>query len=273
VAANGFNGRIAATQSAGLHIGVPLFKMGELGFTLIDLSAGGLAAGFPYGNMVVYGANLKLNPIGRWRISAEAAKSVTQLGIDTGDGLDNEDNNAYLLNVGWGGAKFDIGAGYQYVDPRYSAPGYWNKLGNWYNPTNVRGPFVRVGYNLSSSLNLHLGGDFLEGARNRPGFTIGDDLQRIAAGVNWKVSKTVSTSLDYESVFWDLSAASSASGVASKPIEQYLTLGAGLNLSSNTILKMAYQIINYQDVGGGFTGIAGASSNATVFTTQVAVHF
>jgi hypothetical protein len=265
-------GAQAATQSAGLHIGIPLFKLGELGFTLIDLSSG---TGPVFNNAVIYGANLKLKDIGRFRISAEGAKSVTQKGIDTADGQRNNDNNAYVLNVGWGSGPVDIAAGYQYIDPRFNAPGYWNKLGNWYNPTNIRGPFVRVGYAFSPSLHVHLGGDFLEGARNRNatgGGGIGDNLQRVNAGVNWRVNKTFTLSGDYEGVFWDLSPASSASGANAKPVEQYITLGAGVNLTGNTILKLAYQIINFQDVGGGF-GFPLGTSNATVFTTQVAVHF
>ncbi len=234
--------------------------------------------------MVIYGANLKLNPIGRIKVSAEAAKSVTQVSIDTGDGLQNDDNNAYLLNVGYASGGIDATVGYQYIDPRYSAPGYWNKIGNWYNPTNVRGPFVRVLYDLTPSLRFHIGGDFLEGARNRTGgdvisgvllpigtgLGIGDNVNRVTAGVRWRATKQLAVGADYEGVFWDLQASSSASGVPAKPIEQYLTFDVGLNLNSNTVLKAAYQIIGIKDLSGGF-GLG--NWNGTVFTTQVAVHF
>jgi hypothetical protein len=280
-------GQIFATQSAGLHVGIPLFKFGELGMTIIDLSSGGThtdatgaAVAVPYNNMVVYGANLKLNDMGRFKVSAEAAKSVTGTSISNSDGLSNDDNNAYMLNAGWGGSKFDVQAGYQYVDPRFSAPGYWNKIGDWYNPTNIAGPFVRVGYSLTSAIHLNLGGDILQGARNRSavgsgsGFGIGDGINRVNAGLKWNLNKKVDVSAEYEGVFWDLGGTtSSASGHNAHPVEQFITFGAGLNLTSNTVLKVAYQIINYQDVGGGFTGVAGSSLNGSVFTTQVAVHF
>lgn len=289
-------GAAVARQAAGLHLGIPLFKYGELGFTLDDFSAGppGTPAPFgpnptgQYGNVVVYGANLKLNPIGKFLISAEGAKSVTQLDIQTSDGVPNDDNNAGVVNVGYNSGPVKAQLGYQYIDPRFAAPGYWNKIGDWYNPTNIMGPFLRVNYNFSHTLQGYIGGDYYNGARNRygltgpftgTGFTIGDNIARATAGVKWNVTKMVNLSADYEGVFWRLDPATSGSGVDAKPVEQYITFGAGVNLASNTVLKLAYQIIGVRDVGGGFgysnfpgSGDGGVT-NASVFTTQVAVHF
>jgi hypothetical protein len=290
-------GQIFATQSAGLHVGVPLFKWGELGLTLIDLSSGcshfdasGTAIAVPYNNLVVYGANLTLKNLGKIKFNAEAAKSVTQKGIDTSDGTNNDESAAYVVNLGYGSGPLDVQAGYQYIDPRFSAPGYWNKIGNWYNPTNVQGPFARLTYGLTKAVQIHLGGDYLSGARNRSfavgaggivnsGMSMGTSLIRADAGVKWNLTRRLNLMADYEGVFWDLSGAVSATGARSKPVEQWITIGAGLNLTRNAVLKLAYQMINYQDVGGGFGsgaiagGAFGNSLNGGVFTTQVAVHF
>src|SRR5205807_1725338 len=75
--------------------------------------------------------------------------------------------NAYQLNVGYNTGPVKATAGYQYIDPRFAAPGYWNKIGSWYNPTNVQGPYARVSYNFTNALSGHVGGDWLSGARNR----------------------------------------------------------------------------------------------------------
>lgn len=278
-------GSILANQSAGLHVGIPVAKIGELGLTLIDLSESGANTNPGFHNEVVYGANFTAAPIGRIKISAEAAKSVNQLSFDKGSavaGETNEDNNAYLLNVGYDSGPITATAGYQYYDPRFASPGYWNKLGNWYNPSNLRGPFLRLGYKLNESLSLSLGGDMLEGARNRnggvagTGFNIGDNANRVTAGVHYNPNKRVTTGVSYEGVFWDLISKASPGAGRAKPVEQYITLHAGLNLSGNTVLRLAYQIINVQDVGGGFfpgTGAATFTSNANVLTTQFAIHF
>ena len=283
-----FNGGVLANQSVGVHIGVPLFKFGELGLTLADFSTNappGAAAGFggaTFGNVVVYGANVRLNDVGRITIAAEASKSVTQRNFDKGDGQNNDDNNAYNIHLGYNTGNIGVQAGYQYIDPRFGAPGFWDKIGNVYNPTNVQGPFVRVNYNFNKKLVGSLGGDMLSGARNRAAAAIGttlptqgSSLGRVEAGLHYHMSPMVNLMADYEGVFYDISAGASGTGRRAKPIQQFLTLGAGLNLSGNTVLKLAYQIINVGDRGGaGFQGLAPfQNSNANVWTTSVAVHF
>jgi hypothetical protein len=282
------NGGIRPNQVLGLHLGIPLFKYGELGLTAMDLG-GGVSGGGPfvgplYNNVTLYGADLKLKAIGRFRISAEGAQTVTGFGID-GKGYTgvNDDNWAYDLNVAYESQGLGAQAGYQYIDPRFAAAGYWNKIGNWYNPTNVQGPYIRATYQMSNALLLHLGGDYYGGARNRPGpapgsgWTIGSNLFRATAGAKYTFNKYISVGADYEGVFYSLSGAVTPLGNRAKPVEQYITLSAGVNLTSNTILKLAYQMINQQDVGTGFLsvvpGMLNGSSNASVFTTQLAVHF
>ena len=285
-------GQIASAQNTGIHIGIPIMKTAELGLTMIDFSEGNLGGGFsqdgsavPYDNVIVYGANLKVNPIGRLTINAEGSKSVTQVGIDKGDGQNNEDNNAYVLNLGYNTGPLTAQAGYQYIDPRFQAPGYWNKIGNWYNPTNVRGPYVRVGYNFTKVISGYAGADYLEGARNRPaaagsgatGFTIGDNIYRATAGLKLHLNKFVTLNGGYEGVMYDLGPNTSLSGVRSRPTEQYITLGAGLSLTPNTIFKVDYQIGSQDNQGGGFAtspflGNNGHSNFSTI-TTSLGVHF
>jgi hypothetical protein len=295
---NDDRGQILPNQSAGLHVGIPIAKIGEFGATIIDFGGGTASnvvtpqVGAYYNNVVVYGLNFKLRSFGRFNISGEAAKSVTQLGISNGDPSEiNDDNNAFNANVSYNSGPVKATLTYQYVDPRFGAPGYWNKIGNWYNPTNIMGPSARVNYNFTHALVGFLGGDYYTAARNRiftaidgsaTGFTKGSSLYRGVAGVKYNINKYLNVGADYEGVFWDLSGAVTPSGSSSKPIEQYITAKLGLNLASNTVLNVAYQIISSNDAGGGFGSVvpgaaagssAGASSNASVFTTQVAVHF
>jgi hypothetical protein len=279
---------IAANQNAGIKIGIPLFSIGELGIstTLFSSNGSAITPATPFNDVIVYAANLTLKNLGKFTLNLEGAKSVTQVGWETGDGQENEDNNAFMVNGGYGSGPLKVEAGYQYIDPRYGAPGYWNQIGSWINPTNVQGPYVRVNYNLTKKLQLNLGGDFLWGARNRPGYLLIDDtITRASAGVKYNLNKTFDLHAGYEGVFYDLKGGAGAglgTGAVAKPLEQYLTFGAGINLATNTALRLGYQMINVSNLSGGFlaggTGFGGGfggngSGNASVFTTQLAVRF
>ena len=299
-------GQIGSAQNTGIHLGIPIMKTAEIGLTLIDFTRGNLGPGSaglnqdgsnsPFDNVIVYGANLKINPIGRLTINAEGSKSVTQVGIDKGDGQNNEDNNAYLLNLGYNTGSLTAQAGYQYIDPRFQAPGYWNKIGNWYNPTNVRGPYVRVGYSFTKKLAAYAGADYLEGARNRysanpgggtptlGGLGIRDNIYRATAGLKFHLNKVISLDASYEGVMYDLAGNSGGTsggsqnllGLRTRPTEQYITLGTGLSLTPNTILKLAYQMGTADNQGNGFgqnTGPLNGHSNFSTITTSLGVHF
>jgi hypothetical protein len=278
--------------------------MGEVGLSLIDFNtASGVVP-----NELVYGVNFKVNPVGRFHVEGEAAKSVFQDGIATGaPGAPNDSNNAYRAKIGWASGTIDASLGFTYIDPDFAAPGYWDKIGNWYNPTNVMGPGIKIAYS-KNKLSAMAQADALEGARNRyltggennpittldqaGGFGIGDRLYRGKAGVSYKFNKTFNLSIDYEVVSFRLTEGASvaetlinpATGAAyippvqvSHPLEQFLTFGAGINLSGNTDLKIGYQIINlgddYAAFGTSNPAFGNSTSNASVFTTQLAVHF
>jgi hypothetical protein len=268
-------GGVYASENAGLHIGVPIGHIGEIGASIIDFSARTEAVDAVAGsepNEVVYGGNFKLNPIGRFHVEGEYAKSVEQTTITQGAPVPNDDNNAYRAQVGWGTGGLDATVGGYYIDPRFAAPGYWAKIGNWYNPTNVEAYFARVAYD-KNKLSAYVQGDALEGARNRDIITIDDRVYRVKGGVGYKFNKTFNLSADYEGVQFELPSDGLGTG---RPIEQFLTFGAGVKLSGNTFLKVAYQIINVQDDKGVLNGVAPTgfnTSNASVITTQLAVHF
>jgi hypothetical protein len=270
-----------AEQSVGAHVGVPLMKAGEIGFTLLDFSMAPVS-GSTLTNEVVYGVNVTLNPIGRIKISGEAAKSVTQDSISNGDHNSNDDDNAFNLHLAYKSKGLGILAGYQYIDPRFSAPGYWDKIGSVYNPVNVQGPYVKLGYGFTPKLDATFGGEYLEGARNRADLfgavgtggvlvsTMGSSVGKMEAGLKYHLNKTVHLSLDYEGDFFNVSGALTGSGDRAYAYQQYLTLGAGVNLTGNTVLKFGYQILADQTRLDATTL---GEANANTFTTSVTVHF
>ena len=261
-------GTKSANESAGLHIDLPLLHAGQVGITLLDFNVNG--AGFT--DEKVYGATLKLKPIGKISISGEIDKSVTQADFTHATGNSNEDNNAYNLHLAYGSGPIKLSGGYLYIDPNYSAPGAWLKVGSVYNPTNVQGPYANLDYKLSNKLAISVGGAYLSGARVRSGFTPGCSIGKLDTMLKYSLNKTVHLTAEYEGDFFNFTP--TIAGVTTSAQQQYITLGAGLNITGNTVLKFGYQILSGHDNLGltGFTGTQ-KTSNANVFTTQVSVHF
>ena len=164
----------------------------------------------------MYGGNFTLKNLGRFTFHAEGDKSVTGVGLNNNgtaasEMSGNEDNLYYNLVAGYHSGPVTLTGGYLYVDPRYGAPGYWDKLGNWYNPTNIKGPTARVDYRLSDKGNLYFGGEYFTGARNRggagetPGFLhISDEIYHGVAGAKYVINKRVTLGADYDAVFYSL---------------------------------------------------------------------
>ncbi len=272
-------GNTVATQVAGLHIGVPLFKLGEIGLSLIDTSGPVAVGPLAFNNVLVYGVNLKLNELGKFNISGEAAKSVRGKNLTDTVGY-NGDDNAYKIDVSYNTGPLNADVNYLYVDPSFGAPGYWLRIGNFYNPTNLQGPSARIGYALSEKLSAYVGGSYFAGARNRvvpggAGFTTGSFVVVGKAGVKYNLNKYFDLSADYEGDFYNLSGSVTPTGKPGYPTEQYVTFGVGVHPTTNTTLQLAYQLLTYRDTGSGLGGSlpGGKTSNANVLTIQGNVRF
>jgi len=170
-----------------------------------------------------------------------------------------------------------VTAGYRYVDPLFYSPGYWGRIGNWLNPTNIQGPTFRAAYDFTPTFGVNIGGDFYNAARNRfpGGLGTDEDVTRALLGVKWGLTKGFNLTADYEGVFWSLANARGAGGAGQfHPTEQYITFGTGYNLTSNTLLKLSYQIGDFDGHGGLSAGAFGLTHyNFNTFTGQVAVKF
>jgi hypothetical protein len=267
-----------ANQSAGLNIKLPIAKSAEIGLSILDFSDSGNTTAGAIRNEVIYGASLKFKAMGKLMISAEAAKSVTQATIVTGDGNSNDDDNAYKVNAAYASGALGLNLGYLYIDPRFSAPGAWEQIGSLYNPVNIQGPYAKASYKFSKKLTGTVGGAYYEGARDRQALGLpldvlqsqGSSVGKLTAGMKYHFSKTVHVGADYEGDFWNQS-----TGARTSANQQFITLGAGFNLAGNTELKFGYQILSNLNNSGlyGNTPVGQSFDNANIFTTSVTVHF
>jgi hypothetical protein len=275
-----FQGQMTVDQLAGIsgQIGLNVMQGGHLRLSAVDTSSelpGTVGVGFT--NVLVLGADLDLKLMDRFTLTGNWGKTIT--GTGRFNTVNAHANNAFDARVGWTSENLNVTAGYRYIDPLFYAPGYWGRIGNWINPTNVQGPTFRAGIDLSPSFGVNLGGDFYTAARNRAavgGMGRQDDINRLLAGLRWDVAKNFRATIDWEGVFWKIKGTHAgvtpgASGTV-HPTEHYVTLGTGYNLTSNTTLKLNYTVGDFN--GHGFlSSPAGTRYNFNTFTAQANVKF
>lgn len=241
-----------------------LFHSAGLGVSLENLRLG-LSPDPAPASMLVYGADLSVRPVPRFALGAAVARSLDISG-DPGSPLNGD---AYRLNLAYASGPASAEVGYQFVNPLTPDP---SLVG-----LTLQGPFTRFSYKFSNSVRSYIGADFLSAAQPSSGDALStpfgvSNVYRGSAGVRWRLLPGVNLSADYEGVLYDLSGDFQPGLRHAGPIEQYLTIGAGLNLTRNAILRMAYQITNQPD--GGVEALNGAQQRTgSVFTTELAVHF
>lgn len=273
-------GAVAIDKVVGLNMGVniPVMQGIHLRGTVMDLT--GNSTVYPYtnyaggDNVYVYGSGMDMKLSDRITLTGEWAASVLGAGRFS-TRVDHLDN-AYKANVGYKSGAFNLDAGYRYIDPLFYAPGYWGKLGNWYNPTNIQGPTFNASYDFTPSLGMNVGGAYYTGARNLPGnLGTNDNIYQVLAGMHWNPTKNLVTTLGYEGVFWNFGKGD-AFGLPSSvtPTEQYFRIGAGMNLTSSTMLKLGYELGMFNGhnlISDNTMGLN--SANYNTFTSSVVVKY
>lgn len=268
-------GGLGAARAAGVagSVGFHLFdRAAHLRISASSVSGPQAGAAGGAGDITVVGADSDIQLAKRLTLSAEWARSLS--GSSRFFSGAPADTNAFNAMVAYNAAGLNLSAGYRYVDPLFSTAGYWGRIGNWLNPTNIQGPTFRASYNLSSNLGLTLGGDYFTAARDSSplGLDANEDITRALLGVRWGLSRSLNLTADYEGVFWSLNGSRGAGTGMFHPTEHYLTLGTGYSLTGSTLLRFNYQIGDF-DGHGALSNGSSTRSKYNAFVGQVSVKF
>lgn len=289
-----FQGQMSVDQAIGVTAGLDIraLQAGHIRVTALELASkttpadptpGGVGTPRPlagYNGVHILGADGGFQLGSKVNIGVDWGKSIPHTGRFNDVGT--HQNNAFNANVGYGSGGLNLAAGYRYIDPLFYAPGYWGRIGNWTNPTNIQGPTVRAAYDVTNTIGVNVGGDFYQAARNRDavsGLGKDDQIDRILVGLRWDVAKNFRVGADWEGVYWTLAGPHGGSlpgiGVGSKvhPTEQYINISTGYNLTTNTLLKLMYQIGAFDGHGALANGPAGIKNSFGAFATQLDVKF
>lgn len=238
------------SQTAGGRATVGIPWSGKAGFTFYQAwSQDEYDALANYDQARVYGADLSIpvgmfNFIGSWTqsnaLARDGAVGVTDV---------NDDASAWDGKFGAMVGKLGIGAGYKSIGRNFTAAGFWDKIGHWANPVNVKGPYADFIYPLMGNLNFVANGEFLtvkdpSSVTGNTALTQDDQILKAEGGLQWGLSKANSLALGYQWVRFSPDAVG-----LSNVTESYLTIGWAYKLNPNTAFNVGYQFINYD--GGG----------------------
>ncbi len=291
-------GPISIDQILGVSLGLNVHQLGggHVRFTALDAVNRGNSrpATNQFSGVWVLGLDTDLKVAERLTLGLDYGRTTPHRGRLFGSRtyVYDKENNAANFNLGYTSGGLTLTAGYRYIEPLFYAPGYWGRIGNWINPTNIQGPTFRADYTLQNGIGLHVGGDFYTAARDRAVVTprgsavpytgIGglgkdDEINRILAGIRWGLAKGFDVTADWEGVYWTLKGRHG--GIpnlgtgASHPTEQYITIGTGYHLTTNTLLQLAYQSRVWDGHRAVNEGDTGYMNSSGVFTAQASVRF
>jgi len=198
-----------------------------------------------YDQARVFGADLNILIGSKWSFIGSWTECDT-LASDRAPGVTNitDDNTAWDVKLAGGFGKLGLGAGYKNIGFNFAAAGYWDKIGRWANPTNIKGPYVDLCYPIFGQLTFAANGEFLNFINNSPGQEV--TITKAQGGLKWGFSKTNSLDVNYQLVNWD----EGVTGVTDAK-ETYLTVGWAHQMSPNAGFKVAYQFINYSTGNDG----------------------
>ena len=254
-AVGGLDGQVAQTAGGRIMFGTPW--NGNIGATFYQAwseDAGGfgpdpITDSRLYDQARVFGGDITI-PFGNLGIAGSWTRSDLLARDNAGVANVNDDNTAWDAALSFGLGKLDIDAGYKNIERQFAAAGFWDKIGRWTNPTNVKGPYAELTYPISSKVQFVANGEFLKMIDDvRDGSVWGDEDDEILAaegGIKWGLSKANSLDLGYQWVKFQ----SDNTGV-DDAFETYLTIGWAHQLSTGMGFKIGYQFIGYDDGAGG----------------------
>jgi hypothetical protein len=213
----------------------------------------------------VFGGDITVPFMNRLSFTGSWTRSdaLQAAGYAVGDMTD--DNQAIDGKINARIGKLALGVGYKDIGINFAAAGAWDKIGDWTNPTDIKGPYADISYPLMHRVKLVLDGEYVE-LKQSPNDNGHDKIAKAEGGINWGFSKGNSVDLGYQWIKYNPDS-SATEGTAT-----YLSLGWAHQLGPNTGVKIGYQFINWSaGSDGSFYG--SEDFRAGEGTVQIGVSF
>jgi hypothetical protein len=276
-------GAIPVDEELGLNLGIPLGQNGKLDLAYIwfesntGSSVPNVNTTYPLANRAdVYGGTLKYNLSPGFKLNAGYSASDLDAGSHS---YTTKANYAWHASLAYDVPKWGAEAGYRQIEPQFGAPGDWGRIGTWWNPTDIEGPWVNAHVKLTDQLTLKASGEWYTGTGTsitlptaaggavQTGLSTNDNVASYKADLGYKLNEAWDFDLGFEYVPFDVQ------GV--KPYESWYNFGLGYNLSDQARLSFLYQYSAADPKGSSFlsSGTGSTKLAGSLLTTQLTVKF
>jgi hypothetical protein len=276
--------QLQVDQLLGGKLSLPLGSTGALNLAYIWLDSDSVttSGGDLVNGTAVYGGDVKFNLSG---IGLEGSWSKSDLRYN-GRNVNSDDDTMWTAKAMYNRDRWGVAGGYKRIEPLYSAPGDWGRIGIWWNPTDIKGWHANAWFDISKDLRLAASGEWYSGTDTTifgtTGLSDDDKINRYVVGLEYKFATTYNLALGYEEVDWDLADRPGVLFTGGKPRERWYNIGMGFDLGNRAKLSVLWQISDYDGRGVfGFNPFsAGSNASTTGFratggliTTQLSIKF
>lgn len=288
----GANGAMAVENVGAARVELNISKFAKIGGTFMGL--GGRASTLPrdltgltdpeeqlqrevlddvsFNRVWVYGADITTNFLFGIGINASYTKTDTE-GVSLENGAYTSDNtkidgenDAIDINASKAFGSLYLEGGYRQVAPFFAAPGNWGRIGSYYNPVDIKGPYGTVKLNLSKKLVIGASGQWYEGTGDailRGGLSEDDKINNLRAFLNFSTSTANNVDIGFEMTEWETLNFDGESSDRLKPRETWINLGYSHMFNDRSSARFGYQFITYDDKNSGFDPLNGDGGVAT----------
>jgi hypothetical protein len=286
----GYGVPLNINQTAGvrLNMGVPFLGNLALNYMQSGLNQLSFAAPNAAADYAWWGADMNTTlPWYGIGLAATWAQSQPQ---DSGGGMvaGFGDRSAVDAKLSIPLGTMTVGGGYRRIDPNFSTPGYWGKIGYLTNPVDIEGPTANLSVPVYKDLVFNATGEWYHGlgATYNPGLfpagfgfgpgavgviipdlAGGDNLKHYVAGFSYSLSSANKVDLGYEEVRYRPSGLDVSR-------QTFINVGFGHDFNTNTSVKLLYQFVTEKNVNAAthpFWGPRDGQGNVAI--TQVSVKF
>jgi hypothetical protein len=248
----------------GANLSLPLTQNGSINLAYIWMrdDFGSTITG---NGVNVFGGDIRFN-FGGPTLEAGYAQSDV---VYNDDSIVDEDNAAWFARLGWNQNRWGVNVGYRQIEPQFAAPGWWGRIGIWWNPADIQGFMADAHFDLTDMIRLTASAEMYEGTDSMAGGLTDDhNINSYKAGVAYKINNAWDLGLGYEHVEYDFPAP------GGNPVERWWNIGFGWTLSNNVGVKLLWQINDYHNGNRGAFDVGGRGTyRGGVATAQLSIKY